>query len=286
MYKALNYWVFGGFGGEKSPFEFIEWAEKQGLDGVELTVGDAIKEDISKEECRRIADFAGEKGIGLRTIATGFYWGKSLGSPDEGERSAAIDFTRKYLHVASWLGAESVLVVPGATRVAWDASRPVVPYQTVWDQSTKSLLELERLAEELKTDIALENVWGRFLFSPVEWRFYLDQFKSGKIGMYFDVGNCCLYVRPQDYVEILGSRIKAVHVKNWRGDALAGGNLHGFGEDIMDGEVDFKEVCNALSEVGYNGPLTAEMIPFSRLPDLAIPDIGLATATAERMKLI
>ena len=67
MYKALNYWVFGGFGGEKTAFEFIEWAKSQGLDGVELTVGDAIKTDISEAECAKIADFAKKNAISGRT---------------------------------------------------------------------------------------------------------------------------------------------------------------------------------------------------------------------------
>ncbi len=282
MYKALNYWVFGGFAGEKSPLEFIEWAKKAGLDGVELTVGDAIKTDVSEGDCRKVAEFARKQGIGLRTLATGFYWGTSLGSPDESERRRAIDFTRKYLQIAKWLGAETVLVVPGTSRVAWDPSRPVTNYETVWQQSVKSILELEPVAQDLGVSIGLENVWGRFLFSPVEWRYYLDQFKSGWIGMYFDVGNCLLYVRPQDYIQALGSRIKAVHIKNWQGDSLAGGNLHGFGEDINTGEVDFPAVFKALAEAKYAGPLTAEMIPFSRLPDLAIPDAGLAARTVEQ----
>jgi hexulose-6-phosphate isomerase len=120
----------------------------------------------------------------------------------------------------------------------------------------------------------------------MEWKSYLDQFKSSRIGMYFDVGNCCLYVRPQDYIEILGSKIKAVHIKNWTGDSLAGGNLHGFGEDIDVGEVDFSAVVKALKAIKYSGPLTAEMIPFSRLPNLSIPDLDLAAGTVEKLKRI
>lgn len=283
MYKALNYWVFGGFGGEKSPFEFIEWAQTQALDGVELTVGDAIPIEITENECTRITEFARKKSIGLKTLATGFYWGNSPGAADETERRRAIEFTRKYLQIAKWLGAETVLVVPGASRVPWEPSRPVIGYQTVWEKSVQSLQELKPLAEALAVNIGLENVWGRFLFSPMEWKCYLDQFNSARIGMYFDVGNCCLYVRPQDYVELLGSKIKAVHIKNWAGDALAGGNLLGFGEDLAVGEVDFPAVFAALKAAQYAGPLTAEMIPFSRLPNLAIPDSGLAEKTAKFM---
>ena len=61
MYKALNYWVFGGFGPNKTPYEFIDFAKAQSLDGVELTVGDCLSIDIDEAECRKIA--ALEKSI-------------------------------------------------------------------------------------------------------------------------------------------------------------------------------------------------------------------------------
>ena len=80
MYKALNYWVFGGFDGQKTPYEFIDWAAEKGLDGVELTVGDALSPDITEEECRKIAKYAADKKIGLRSLATGAGWGCYLGA--------------------------------------------------------------------------------------------------------------------------------------------------------------------------------------------------------------
>lgn len=283
MYKALNYWVFGGFAGEKTPYEFISFAAEQKLDGVELTIGDALKIDITEDECRKIASFAKEKDIRLRTLATGFYWGCSLSSTDESERKAAIEFSLKYLQIAKWIGAESVLIVPGAARVAWDESRQVVSYKTTWENSVKSLRELIPAAEKLEVNIALENVWNRFLLSPMEWKYYLDQFDSEYLGIYFDVGNCCLYGRPQDYAEILGGKIKAVHLKNFK-ETDCGGGLHGFGDNLLEGEVDFTALFLALEKVGYKGPLTVEMIPFSRLPDLKLPDPELALRTTEDLR--
>ncbi len=44
------------------------------------------------------------------------------------ERAAAIAATRQYITLAARLGAETILVVPGAVDVARDPSRPVVPY--------------------------------------------------------------------------------------------------------------------------------------------------------------
>ena len=97
MYRALNYWVFGGFGPNRTPFEFIDFARDQGLDGVELTFGDCLSESIDEAECRRIADYAKERGIGLRTLATGHYGAESLGAADEAERNRAVAFTRAYI---------------------------------------------------------------------------------------------------------------------------------------------------------------------------------------------
>ena len=282
MYKALNYWVFGGFTGEKTAYEFIDFAVENKLDGVELTVCDCLSPDITEKECKDIAAYAKSKNIGIRTLASGFYWGCSLSADDEAERLQAVEFGKKYIRIANWIGAETILVIPGATRVAWEPDRPVVSYKNAWANSTKSLKELLPLAEELNVNLALENVWNRFLLSPMEWKIFLDQFNSEKIGIYFDIANCCIYGRPQDYVEILGSYVKAIHVKNFEETDCAGG-LHGFGDDICKGMVDFDALKKALAAINYNGPLTAEMIPFSRLPDMVLPDQALAEVTAAKL---
>jgi L-ribulose-5-phosphate 3-epimerase len=283
MYKAINYWVYGGFGPNKTPYEFIDFAKAQGLDGVELTLGDCLPVNITRDECEKIAAYAEEEGIGLKTMATGNYGVESLGADDEAERVRAVAFTKKYLQIAAWLKVKTILVVPGSTSVAWDPSRPVVPYVRCWEQSTKSIKELLPVADELDVDIALENVWMRFLLSPMEWKFFLDQFNSDRIGMYLDLGNCQIYLPAQDYITLLGKRIKAVHVKNWKGEDCGGG-LHGFGDSLKEGDVDFKAAFAALKKIGYNGALTVEMIPFSRLPDLVLPDEELAVKVAEEIK--
>ena len=274
-YIALNGWIYCGFGGEKKPREFIDWSAEKGLDGVELTVGDCLSPDTTREEAVALAAYAREKGVGLRTLASGCGWGKWLCADDPAERAEAIAFVKKYLQLAAWLGAETVLVVPGATRVAWDASHAEVSYKNAWENATASIRELVPAAESLGVNLALENVWNRFLVSPMEWKLFLDQFKSERVGIYFDAANCCLNCRPEDFPDVLGGYIKAVHLKNFEESDSAGG-LHGFGDDVFKGVVDFKKLFAALDKIGYSGPLTVEMIPFSRLPDLVMPDAALA----------
>ena len=285
MYKALNYWVYGGFDGQKTPYEFIDFAKEMGLDGVELTFGDIIKEDITADECTKIREYAKSKNIGLRTMASGAYWGLSLASENEEERRKAVAFTRRYIEVASLLGVETILVVAGATRVAWDPSRPIQSYKSVWDRSLATLEEIKGDLDKYQVNVGLENVWNRFLISPMEWKFYLEAVNHPRIGMYFDIGNCEFQVPAVDFIEILGDKIKAIHVKNFIGNDSCG-TLHGFGDDLLKGDVDFAAVKKALEAMNYKGTLTAEMIPFSRLPDLVLPDYELAVDTAKKLKSI
>ena len=285
QYIALNGWIYCGFGGEKKPHEFIDWAAEKGLDGVELTVGDCLSVDATETEARELAAYAKSKGVGLRSFATGAGWGKWLCADAPAERAEAIGFVKKYLQIAAWTGVETVLVVPGATRVAWDASHAEVSYKNAWENATASIRELVPVAESLGVNLALENVWNRFLISPMEWRFFLDQFGSKRVGLYFDAANCCLNCRPEDFPEILGDKIKAVHLKNFEESDSAGG-LHGFGDDLFKGVVDYRKLFASFAKIGYNGPFTVEMIPFSRLPNLVMPDAVLADKMVEQIKTL
>jgi len=279
-YKAINYWVLGGFEGAKDAKQAIDEVAEMGLDGIELTFGEVIPENITMKACDEIKKYAKEKNIGLKTMAAGFYWSCSLGSPDVEERKKAIAFTEKYLQAASWLGVETVLLVPGAVDVAWDESRPVVPYADVWENATESLKQLVPLAEQLNVNIGMENVWNKFLLSPMEMKFFIEQFNSSNIGIYLDLGNALLNGYPEHWITLLGDHVKAIHVKNFSRDD-AGGVLHGFGDSLMEGDLNYENVKSALSSSGYKGPLTVEMIPFCRLPDMVLPDMELSRKVAK-----
>ena len=133
MFKALNYWVFGGFTAERTCEEFIDWAKEQGLDGVELTIGDLLSLDTTDERAAEIKAYAASKNIKIRSCAFSGGWTCSIASPDQAERELALSRAEQALRIASGLGAESLLVLAGATRVAWDPSRPVVSYKTTWN---------------------------------------------------------------------------------------------------------------------------------------------------------
>lgn len=280
----LNYWTIGGFDGAKDPETALKEAKEMGYDGLELTFGAGqFAQGVGEKRCAAIRKTADALGMAIKTVASGNYWSVSLTSPDAEERRKAVAFAKEQLQVAKWVGAETILVVPGAVAVPWDPSRPVVPYEQVWELATASIKECAATAESLGVNLGVENVWNWFLADPVAMRSFVDQFGSERIGVYFDVANCLINGYPEHWITLLGARIKAIHIKNFsRSDC--GGGIHGFGDDLEKGDVNFPAVRAALKTIHYAGPLTAEMIPFSRLPDLVLPDMELARATAPKMK--
>lgn len=283
MIQSINYWVLGGFEGNKSPEEAIDDIAAMGIEALELTFGDVLKEDITEARCKEIVEYAKSKNVLLPTLSSGSYWGLSLADTDETKRKKAIEFTKKYIDVANWMKIDKILVVPGAVDIGWEENSTVTPYQQVWDLSTQSLKEILPHAEEKGVKIGLENVWNKFLLSPMEFKMYLEQFNSSNIGIYLDAGNILVNGYPEHWIEILKDHIVAVQVKNFKRDN-AGGTLAGFTDDLERGDLNFSALKGALKNINYNGAITAEMIPFCRLPDMVLPDMDLARDTAKKMK--
>jgi hexulose-6-phosphate isomerase len=80
------------------------------------------------------------------------------------------------------------------------------------------------------------------------------------VGWYFDIGNIIRYGWPEQWIEILGSRILKVDVKDYsRKIATEEGVWKGFQAKIGDGDADWKAVNIALAKIGYQGWGSAEV---------------------------
>jgi len=104
-------------------------------------------------------------------------------------------------------------------------------------------------------------------------RDFIDSFGSDSVGCYFDVGNVLLTGFPDQWIRILGKRGKRVHIKDFK---LSVGTAEGF-VDLLEGDVDFDTVNKALADIGYDGYVTGELIPF---------EPGRPEKTAQAMKQI
>jgi len=150
-------------------------------------------------------------------------------------------------------GAQTVLLVPAVVT-------PEVSYQQAWDRSQREIRKLIPLAEQHKVIIGIEEVWNKFLLSPLEFAHYIDEFKSPWIRAYFDVGNVVLYGYPQDWIRTLGARIVKLHLKDFtfRHNKQLDKTVADW-VNLRDGDIDWKAIYHALADIGYKGDATTEL---------------------------
>ena len=276
MKISASYWIFeGGLEGTLPIHEAMEQASQLGFDAIELGIASqgVLTHQTTQAECEAICTMANKNGLEISGVASGESWGSSPTSSDVKVRETIQDFTKKALQITQWLGTDAYLYVPGAVDVFFLPEAEVVPYDVCYERAAEAISKLLPTAEKLGVSIAVENVWNKFLLSPLEMRDFIDKFKSANVGAYFDVGNVLLTGFPDQWIRILGSRIKRVHIKDFK---LSVGTADGF-VDLQEGDVDFEAIKEALAEINYDGYVTAEMIPF-------VP--GRPEKTAEAMKKI
>ena len=211
-----------------------------GFDAVE---GQTVSDEREAEEIKSAADDAKVK---IHSVMNMAHWDNPLSSSDPAVVEKSLDGMRTSLRNAKLWGAEAVLLVPAVVD-------PQTSYHEAWLRSQKQIRKLIPLAEELKVIIAVEEVWNKFLLSPLEFPRYVDEFQSPWLKAYFDVGNVVLYGYPQDWIHNLGKRIAKVHLKDFK--RLPDGYRW---VNLGDGDIDWPAVRKAFADVGYTGYATTE----------------------------
>ena len=262
MLKSISVWAFEN---TRPLPEVFKMAKEHGFEGVEVAIAEdgPITPQTTEDECKAIIEQADDAGIQIASLASGMGWKYHLTSTDEANRTQAIEVTNQSLRIAKWLGTNAILCVPGGVGSSFNPDFPHTPYDVAYDNALKSIEEIVPVAEETGVALGIENVWNMFLLSPLEMRDFIDKTGSPHVGCYFDVGNNIYSGFAQDWVRILGHRIKRIHFKDYK-HGMAG--LEGFG-DLLDGDVNYPETMKALREVGYDGPVTSEF--FGAENDLA-----------------
>ena len=276
MKISASYWMFeGGLEAKKPIAEAMQEAKELGFDAIELAVASkgVLTDQATQAQCKDIIATAKKIGIEISSVASGESWSCSPTANDPAIRAKIIDFTCKALQITKWLGTDAYLFVPGAVDVFFLPDAEVIDYDVCYERARDAIRQLLPTAEETGVAICIENVWNKFLLSPLEMRDFIDGFNSEMVGAYFDVGNVLLTGYPDQWIRILGERIKRVHVKDFKASI---GTVEGF-VDLLEGDVDFEAVKKALSDVGYDGYITAELLPF---------EPGRPEKTAQAMKKI
>lgn len=219
-------------------------AKDVGFDAIEAQTIDNPK--VADE----IREASLKSGLKIHSVMNMAHWKYPLSSGDPDDVKLSVAGMETSLHNAKLWGAETVLLVPGVVN-------PKTQYKDAYERSQKVIRErILPLAEELKIVVAVEEVWNKFLLSPMEFASYVDSFNSPWLQAYFDVGNVVLYGYPQDWIRTLGKRIVRVHVKDFLMDRQ---NSRFYWKNLGEGEINWPEVRKALAEIGYSGYITAEI---------------------------
>lgn len=224
---------------ELSYLDRFKLAVELGFEGMEAQT---VKDQAVAEE---INGAARKAGLRIHSVMNMDHWKYPLSSADPAVVDESMRGMETSLRNAKLWGADAVLLVPAVVN-------PETSYKDAWVRSQKQIRKLIPLAKELGVIIAVEEVWNKFLLSPLEFAQYVDEFDSPWVKAYFDVGNVVLFGYPQDWIRTLGKRIVKFHLKDF--DSKTREFV-----PLLEGSVDWKDVRKAISEIGFSGYLTTEL---------------------------
>jgi len=240
-------------------------AATAGFDGIEPSLDpDALEagdDGGDGEAVAAVRETAAEHDLAVPSVLSPGFWQYPLSSTDEKTRSEGVRLGRRLIQAADALGADTVLVVPG---VVDEDTR----YDHAYENALAGVRELAPAAADHGVTLAVENVWNDMLYSPLEFRQFVDAAAdAGPVGAYFDCGNVARFGYPEQWIRILGDRIAAVHVKGYDADV---DTSDGFTYPLA-GTIDWEAIRTALTDVGYDGWVAPEVPPYDSLPERTLP---------------
>ncbi len=233
--------------GKLSFNERFQLAKDTGFEAIEAGTAPSL------EEANQIRKASEQTGVPIHSVMNMSHWKYPLSSADSSVVAESVKGMKTSLEQASLWGAQTVLLVPAVVNAQ-------TSYGDAWTRSQSEIRKMIPMAEKLKVIIAIEEVWNKFLLSPLEFARYVDDFKSPWVRAYFDVGNVVLYGYPQDWIRTLGKRIVRLHLKDFtfRRDPSIKKAVADW-VNLRDGEIDWKQIYAALKEIGYSGYATVEL---------------------------
>jgi L-ribulose-5-phosphate 3-epimerase len=258
MRKALSLRMFPP---EMSTLSRLDLARDAGFAGVEVNLEPWQEYSLasSDAELRGLRHAVEARGLRVSTVYDREQWHFPMTSCDPAVRAHCADIIVGLARAATLLGADAVLVMPGAVDNRILAPQPeIVPYGLAYPNALGVLREVARTAgEQYGVMLAAENCPSKFLMSPLEFARCLDEVDSPWVGACFDTGNALAYGFPEHWIPVLGPRIDRVHLKDNR--VVTQGTVTP--TPLLAGDVDWPAVRDALAAIGYDGWYTAEVFP-------------------------
>jgi sugar phosphate isomerase/epimerase len=243
--------------GDVSIDTVIDFAAKNGIKGLEITVGPGAHIDTTtfdKSEASRIRDLVDKNGLVITSLA--YYQNITDGKPETSAHYL------KAINAAVMLGTDVVCGMAGGTvgdRSKADTIREIVPgvYRPILDH-----------AKDKGIKIALENWWGTNITHLGHWDLIFDVLPDEHFGLNYDPSH--LILQGIDYLEAVDTykdRIFHTHAKDTeikQHIVRKLGNLFSFDEGWWRyvipgfGDIDWGVYIERLYSIGYKGVLSIE----------------------------
>jgi len=233
--------------------ERIDLAAAQGFDGIEVAVGwgDALHpETASDADCTAAREMLDEHGIAALTLL----WGENQTKLDD-----PVGRFKRVVEMAKLLGTSIV------TTNCW-APRGTLDEQHAW--VVKLWTECAEIAEDGGVRVGFENCPHgglNYMRTPATFAAFFEAVESPAIGLEFDPSHLVFqFIDPVREIRAFGERIYAFHAKDTQilTDELQRVGVSGEGWWRFRvpgyGDVDWRAIFIALSDVGYAGDIIIE----------------------------
>jgi L-ribulose-5-phosphate 3-epimerase len=223
----------------------LHLAAEAGFDGVDLDEAAGC----TPQQARAAV---GSSGVFVHNAINHAHWQQRLTSASAEERARGVANIEHCIRVSHAAGGNGVLVVAGHGSDG--------PAEVIEDRCRQEIKKLIPLAAALGQRILIENVGNRMHYDPdappeqSAERFvrFIDSLSSPWVGMYYDIGNHWKYGQPGEWIRAFGHRCVKLDVKGYS-------RAQNKSTEILEGDLPWDQVREALDEIGFAGWATAEV---------------------------
>lgn len=213
----------------------------------------AWPDDIPKNQRREMGRFLNDNGLRAEVISIdgSYLIGPGLCAEDEGTRRDVLSYVGNLIELGHDLGCSKLIMLPGRPLVT---TNPRLGYQL----AVQGLGECSDIAQKYNITVCIENTpfSSGLLDTPEKMVRFLRDVSAQNLAVRLDPCHSNVSkTRFRDFCTSLKPRIASVGIHDNNGDA----DSH---LPVGQGNVDIRSAIGCLKEVGYDGSLTIEILPF------------------------
>jgi fructoselysine 3-epimerase len=213
----------------------------------------AWPKDLRGRDRRRIRDFAKENDLAIEIISVdgSYLLGPGLCSEDETVRKDYYSYIQDLIELGHDLGCSKLIMLPGRPLLKTPASKGR-------ELAVRAIGECADFAKDYGITVCVENTpfASGFFDTPTKLMDILKEVSKTNLSVRLDPCHCNVSkTKFRDFCLAFKGNIASVGIHDNKGDA----DSH---LPIGHGNVKHKEAIELLREVGYDGSLTIEILPF------------------------